>query len=139
MALHDLFMIIITILTGLILLRKLRRINRIYRIGDPKDHGKIKKYENVYRINLATIRKLYPSEKEWMDILCFKHEKMLINAYYLHFALVMKVLMMFRIRTWMFRIRIQTIINNTKTKTHSTVGVMIWKKGEKEGVSPKFR
>ena len=59
-------------MTGLILLRKLRRINRI---GDPKDHGKIKKYENVYRINLATIRKLYPSEKEWMDILCFKREK----------------------------------------------------------------
>ena len=62
-------------MTGLILLRKLRRINRIYRIGDPKDRGKIKKYENVYRINLATIRKLYPNEKEWMDILCFKREK----------------------------------------------------------------
>ena len=59
-------------MTGLILLRKLRRINRI---GDPKDHGKIKKYDNVYRINLATIRKLYPNEDEWMDILCFKREK----------------------------------------------------------------
>ena len=62
-------------MTELILLRKIRRINRIYRISDPKDHGKIKKYENVYRINLATIRKLYPDEKDWMDILCFKREK----------------------------------------------------------------
>ncbi len=62
---------------------------------DPKNHGKPKEYDNVYRINLATIRKLYPDEDEWMDILCFKREKSadkrLLSALYIGNGATMNV------------------------------------------------